>query len=155
MGMKRKILTGLAIWFGLGVIVCIFIALQPDKKKAEAATSVVQESKAEEFEKPAFSKENNLSESEKITNPLIRNHVGNMRAVLSGNGSGLGYAQVIYIQTEEFEKITTENARKTTNARDIATLKNLAKTGFCFLDKSLSLKAFLPLTSIGLPSLKE
>ena len=106
MGMKRKILTGLAIWFGLGVIVCIFIALQPDKKKAETATSVVQESKAEELEKPALSKENNLSESEKITNPLIRNHVGNMRAVLSGNGSGLGYAQVIYIQTEEFEKIT-------------------------------------------------
>ena len=106
MGMKRKILTGLAIWFVLGVIVCIFIALQPDKKKAETAISMVQESKAEELEKPAFSKENNLSESEKITNPIIRNHVGNMRAVLSGNGSSLGYAQVIYIQTEEFEKIT-------------------------------------------------
>ena len=105
MGMKRKILMGIIIWFGLAVIACIFIALQPSEKK-KATSAVKQESKAEELPQPAFSKDNNLTEAEKLKNPLIINHCGQMRVITNGMGEGLGYAQVIEVQQDDFEAIT-------------------------------------------------
>ena len=70
MGIKRKILMGIAIWFGLAVIACIFIALQPSEKK-EPTPAVKQESKAEELPQPAFSKDNRLTEAEKLRNRVL------------------------------------------------------------------------------------
>ena len=80
MGIKRRILMGIAIWFGLAIIACIFIALQPSEKK-EAVPAVKQENKAEELPQPAFSKDNSLTEAEKLRNPLIINHCGQMSHV--------------------------------------------------------------------------
>ena len=105
MGIKRKILMGIIIWFGLAVIACIFIALQPSEKK-EDTPAVKQESKAEELPQPAFSKDNSLTEAEKLKNPLIINHCGQMRVITNGMGEGLGYAQVIEVQQDDFEAIT-------------------------------------------------
>lgn len=101
---------GIAIWFGLAVIVCIFIALQPSEKK-EAVPAVKQENKAEELPQPAFSKDNSLTEAEKLRNPLIVNHTGLVRVVTNMMGERLGVAQIIKLSEEDFDSITAKNLK--------------------------------------------
>ena len=101
---------GIAIWFGLAVIACIFIALQPSEKK-EAVPAVKQENKAEELPQPAFSKENSLTEAEKLRNPLIVNHTGLVRVVTNMKGERLGVAQIIKLSEEDFDSITAKNLK--------------------------------------------
>ncbi len=110
MGIKRKILMGIIIWFGLAVIACIFIALQPSEKK-EATPAVKQESKAEELPQPAFSKDNRLTEAEKLINPLIVNHTGLVRVVTNIKGERLGVAQIIKLSEKDFDSITAKNLK--------------------------------------------
>lgn len=101
---------GIAIWFGLAVIACIFIALQPSEKK-EAVPAVKQENKAEELPQPAFSKDNSLTEAEKLRNPLIMNHVGNVKVITNMMGERLGIAQIIKLSEEDFDSITAKNLK--------------------------------------------
>lgn len=110
MGKKRRILMGIAIWFGLAVIACIFIALQPSEKK-EATPAVKQENKAEELFQPAFSKDNSLTEAEKLRNPLIVNHTGLVRVVTNMKGERLGVAQIVKLSEEDFDSITAKNLK--------------------------------------------
>ena len=101
---------GIAIWFGLAVIACIFIALQPSEKK-EATPAVKQENKAEELFQPAFSKDNSLTEAEKLRNPLIVNHTGLVRVVTNMKGERLGVAQIVKLSEEDFDSITAKNLK--------------------------------------------
>lgn len=101
---------GIAIWFGLAVIACIFIALQPSKKK-EAVPAVKQENKAEELPQPAFSKDNSLTEAEKLRNPLIVNHTGLVQVVTNLNGERLGVAQIVKLSEKDFDSITAKNLK--------------------------------------------
>lgn len=101
---------GIAIWFGLAVIACIFIVLQPSEKK-EAVPAVKQENKAEELPQPAFSKDNSLTEAEKLRNPLIVNHTGLVQVVTNMKGERLGVAQIIKLSEEDFDSITAKNLK--------------------------------------------
>lgn len=114
-GKRKKIMMGLGIWLTLGIIACIFIVLtsQEEKKTIEQIEVAAKVDKAEGSQSalPAFKKESGLSEAEKLRNPLIMNHVGNVRVLTNMMGERLGVAQIIKLSEGDFDSITAKNLK--------------------------------------------
>lgn len=114
-GKGKKIMIVLGIWLVLGIIACIFIILtsQEENKTIEQTEVAAKVDKAASSQSalPAFKKESGLSEAEKLRNPLIFNHVGNVRVLTNMMGERLGLAQVIKLSSADFSAVNGKSAR--------------------------------------------
>lgn len=114
-GKGKKIMIVLGIWLVLGIIACIFIVLtsQEENKTIQQTEVAAKVEKAESSQSalPAFKKDSGLSEAEKLGNPLIANHVGNVRVVTNMKGERLGVAQVVKLSPADFSAITAKNLK--------------------------------------------
>lgn len=114
-GKREKIMLVLGIWLVLGIITCIFIVLtsQEENKTIQQTEVAVKVDKAESSQSalPAFKKDSGLSEAEKLRNPLIFHHVGNVRVLTNMMGERLGVAQVIKLSSADFSAVTAKNLK--------------------------------------------
>lgn len=114
-GKGKKIMIVLGIWLVLGIIACIFIVLtSQEENKTIQQTEVsakVDKAESSQSDLPAFKKESGLSEAEKLRNPLIMNHVGNVRVLTNMMGERLGVAQVIKLSPGDFSAVTAKNLK--------------------------------------------
>lgn len=114
-GMGKKIAMFFCVWLLLGIIASVFIVLNsPEKDSLQQKMPVeVKTDTAEKVEPslPAFKKESGLSEAEKLRNPLIMNHVGNVRVITNMMGERLGVAQIVKLSEEDFDSITAKNLK--------------------------------------------
>lgn len=114
-GMGKKIAMFFCVWLLLGIIASVFIVLNsPEKDSLQQKMPVeVKTDTAETVEPslPAFKKESGLSEAEKLRNPLIMNHVGNVRVITNMMGERLGVAQIVKLSEEDFDSITAKNLK--------------------------------------------
>lgn len=116
-GKKKKLLVIVGIWLVLGIIACAVIVVKSPREEGspqqvvdenvENATAL--ESAAASL--PAFKKESDLSEAEKLRNPLIVNHTGLVQVVTNLNGERLGVAQIVKLSEEDFDSITAKNLK--------------------------------------------
>lgn len=111
----KKIMLGIGIWLVLGIIVCAVIVLKSPEENAalqqQASVVKAETDEAVEYSLPAFKKESGLSEAEKLRNPLIMNHVGNVRVITNMMGERLGVAQIVKLSEEDFDSITAKNLK--------------------------------------------
>lgn len=111
----KKIMLGIGIWLVLGIIVCAVIVLKSPEENAalqqQASVVKAETDEAVEYSLPAFKKESGLSEAEKLRNPLIMNHVGNVRVLTNMMGERLGVAQVIKLSPADFSAVTAKNLK--------------------------------------------
>lgn len=117
-GRKKKLLVIVGIWLALGIIACAVIVVKSLGEEGSLQQRVVAENveNAESLESaeaslPAFKKESGLSEAEKLRNPLIMNHVGNVRVLTNMMGERLGVAQVIKLSPADFSAVTAKNLK--------------------------------------------
>lgn len=114
-GMGKKIAMFFGIWLLLGIVASVFIVLNSPKKDSlqQKMPVEVKTDTAETVEPslPAFKKESGLSEAEKLRNPLIMNHVGNVKVITNMMGERLGVAQIIKLSEEDFDSITAKNLK--------------------------------------------
>lgn len=117
-GKGKKIMIVLGIWLVLGIIACAVIVVKSLGKEGSLQQQVAAENveNAEALESaaaslPAFKKESGLSEAEKLRNPLIFNHVGNVRVLTNMMGERLGVAQIVKLSEEDFDSITAKNLK--------------------------------------------
>lgn len=116
-GKEKKLLLIVGIWLALGIIACAVIVVKSLGEEGSLQQQVVAENveKAEALESaaslPAFKKESGLSEAEKLRNPLIMNHVGNVRVLTNMMGKRLGVAQIVKLSEKDFDSITAKNLK--------------------------------------------
>lgn len=117
-GKKKKLLVIVGIWLVLGIIACAVIVVKSPREEGSLQQQVVDENveNVEALESaaaslPAFKKESDLSEAEKLRNPLIVNHTGLVQVVTNLNGERLGVAQIVKLSEEDFDSITAKNLK--------------------------------------------
>lgn len=111
----KKIMLGIGIWLVLGIIVCAVIVLKSPEENAalqqQASVVKAETDEAVEYSLPAFKKESGVTEADKVRNPLIMNHVGNVRVLTNMMGERLGVAQVIKLSPADFSAVTAKNLK--------------------------------------------
>ena len=112
-GKGKKMKAILGIWLLLGIVACIFIVLNSPEENGSSVQNEQAAVRPEKMEPelPAFKKDSGLSEAEKVRNPLIMNHVGNVKVITNIRGERLGVAQKIYLSPKDFESITAKNLK--------------------------------------------